>query len=399
MTITSTLALKTAGERCWDAIVIGAGPAGAGVAGNIAAAGKHVLLVDAKSFPRRKVCGGCLNLRAWELLGQWGVQPQILQAGAVPLNRLRLACGDRQLSWRLPQQWAISRGELDAILARRAIAAGADFLPATMAFVGRCADEHRSVSLSQSDQPATTALARVVVAADGLTHSSLKSMPTFANPPHAASRIGLAAMFDDRSESYPLGELAMAVGNDGYVGVTRVEHGRLNIAAAVNPMLLQRGGSPGVVVAEILQACHFPLTSDFAAGDWLGSPALTRTSRHVATTRLFLIGDAAGYVEPFTGEGIASALTGAALVTPLVVAGTENWRDALALQWERVFHRSVLRGQWICQLLTTILRSRTATKWTLQACQWLPAIASGAIRYANRPPPAARQAFVGRLNG
>jgi len=60
----ATLTLEAACEPTWDAIVLGAGPAGALAARQLGASGARVLLVDRKAFPRWKVCGACLNGQA-----------------------------------------------------------------------------------------------------------------------------------------------------------------------------------------------------------------------------------------------------------------------------------------------------------------------------------------------
>ena len=72
----------------WDLIILGAGVAGAAAAILAARSGFRTLLVDAKSFPREKVCGGCLNRRAQAALERLGVLQQLHQAGAVPITSL-----------------------------------------------------------------------------------------------------------------------------------------------------------------------------------------------------------------------------------------------------------------------------------------------------------------------
>ena len=98
----------------WDVVVVGAGPAGAAAAIGLAQLGRRVLLVEAKAFPRDKVCGGCLNARAWNQLQQLGVDQALLQAGAARLDKMRLITGRHSAAWQLPEMTACSRRLLDA---------------------------------------------------------------------------------------------------------------------------------------------------------------------------------------------------------------------------------------------------------------------------------------------
>ena len=100
----------------------------------------------------------------------------------------------------------------------------------------------------------------------------------------------------------------MAVGKGGYVGLVRVEDGGLNAAAAFERRFLRVCGGPAGAASRILSGSGFPAVSAFGEAEWRGTVALTRTTRPVAADRVFLIGDATGYVEPFTGEGMAWAL-------------------------------------------------------------------------------------------
>ena len=89
---------------------------------------------------------------------------------------------------------------------------------------------------------------------------------------------------------------------------------------------------------------------------WCGTPTLTRSLARVAGERIFVIGDAAGYVEPITGEGMAWALQAGAKVAELAVAGT-SWTPALTLQWTRI-HAELRVRQRTCSWLAGLLRQR-----------------------------------------
>ncbi|NLG41988.1 MAG: FAD-dependent oxidoreductase, partial [Phycisphaerae bacterium] len=122
--------------QLWDAVVIGAGPAGAMAALRLARQGARVLLVEKHRFPRPKVCGCCLNAAALELLAECGLADLTSRAGAQRLSAIELGVAGKTARLGLPTGAALSRERLDALLVGEAIAAGASFLPATAATVG-----------------------------------------------------------------------------------------------------------------------------------------------------------------------------------------------------------------------------------------------------------------------
>ena len=129
--------LKTIGQtpgECdidpdWDAIVIGAGPAGAVTARQLAAAGRKTLLVDRQIFPRGKVCGGYLNGQALSVLASAGLGDALNEARPAQLHRFVLLAGRRRADLDLPSGVSINRADFDAALARAAVKAGACFCP------------------------------------------------------------------------------------------------------------------------------------------------------------------------------------------------------------------------------------------------------------------------------
>ena len=107
----------------WDAVVIGAGPAGAVTARGLARRGRSVLLVDKATFPRAKVCGGCLNGAALAALAAAGLGHVPAACGAVPLDRVRVAAGRRTATLPLPAGAAVEREPFDFALLNEARAA------------------------------------------------------------------------------------------------------------------------------------------------------------------------------------------------------------------------------------------------------------------------------------
>ncbi len=363
----------------WDIAVIGAGPAGAVAAIQLAARGMSVVLLDSKAFPRDKVCGGCLNQRAWQGLqsvtvprGKTSAPARILAAGASEVNRLRLNCLGREANWALPGMHAISRRTMDDLLIRMAIESGVIFCAETAAKVVDDAAEHfRKVQLMTPDASTCTIRARIVIAADGLGHSSLNGISAFASQVVASARIGLGTLVTDDSPSYAAHELTMSVGHFGYVGVTRVENAQLNVAAAVDTGAMKQLG-PAKTIATILASCNLPMLDSLRDAKWTGTLPLTRQSQTVAARRLFAIGDAAGYVEPFTGEGMSWAIVSALQFCNLLVDTDLDDCERLTTAWIGKWRQQVRRKQLLCRGLAGLLRHPQMAGLSLAMARSLP---------------------------
>ena len=89
---------------------------------------------------------------------------------------------------------------------------------------------------------------------------------------------------------------------------------------------------------------------------WHGTPPLTSRPNRVAAERLFVIGDASGYVEPFSGEGMATAMETALAVTPLAVEAAYRWQPSLVAEWTAIEQRLIVDQQATCRQLAWILR-------------------------------------------
>src|SRR5207249_1225186 len=152
---------------CWDAVVVGAGPAGSVAARELARRGLKVILVDKATFPRHKVCGCCLNLAALAVLERVGLGELPARCGAFPLRRVRIAAHGREAMLPLPGGVSLSRRSLDAVLVRAAQEAGVVFLPGTQATPADAAADLRCIRLHQG-QRKVSVFARLVLAANGL---------------------------------------------------------------------------------------------------------------------------------------------------------------------------------------------------------------------------------------
>lgn len=370
----------------WDVAVVGAGPAGALAAYELARRGCSVLLLDKAVFPRAKVCGCCLNGQALAALDGAGLGDLVHACKAVPLHAVRLSAHGRHATLWLPRAMALSRATLDHELVRAAVRAGACFRPGTMVRLGGSSETYREIEL-QGDGRSDTVRARVLLAADGLGG---RLMPSTKSTPSPTSRLGAGAIVEAAPCSYQPGTIFMACGVAGYVGLVRLEDGRLDVAAAFDPEFAKVVGGLGQAAVTVLREAGLPPVAELAGAEWRGTPLLSRRAERLAAERVFVVGDSAGYVEPFTGEGIAWALNGARAVTPLVQRAVDGWSPSLAAEWTRCFRQTIAKRQRTCSIVAQFLRHPVLVRGSialLAVAPWLarPILSRLDPRRAHRP--------------
>lgn len=341
----------------WGAVVIGAGPAGSLSALLLARRGIHTLLVERQTFPRRKVCGCCLNAGALSLLRDEGLDFPASLPRAPVLKRATFCFAGSTLDLPLPGGAAIGRDELDTWLAGEAVAEGAELIEGTIASVGKWERDGRGVSLRDSAGRTRHLAARVVIIAGGLGFQPAIDGLAWKTPRWFTNRIGMGGVLPPGSPGPPPGVVELHFRRGGYVGLVRLGDGSVDAAAAIAKPLVQKAGSAGAALAAL---CHDPpsdLTGALRSASWKGTPPLTRRATRVWAPGVFLVGDAAGYAEPFSGEGMRWALLSAASLAPIAAcAAREGWRPDLGRRWQGDWGRSVGRNLLKCGLTARMLR-------------------------------------------
>lgn len=332
-------------EESWDAVVVGGGPAGAVSAIGLARRGRRVLLVEKSVFPRWKVCGACLGASGMGVLERMGLASALDHAGVRAVPRVELLWRGRHGGARLRGMRTISRNAMDSALVDAAVDAGVE-----VRFGVRAEASADGCVMLVGEDGSLSARAAVVVQAGGLRAArgaggSIRD--------GAWIGLGVTSVADQVDD----GSLVMAVGDGGYVGRIVTENGRANWAAAVDPALVRACGSPAGAVARMLEGNALGVFAP--AEGWVGTPALTRRMP-VVDGRVVRVGDASGYVEPITGEGMSWAMVGAEALVPVVDRAISG-QGSLAV-WKHE-HARVMRVRRLrCGLVARGLRSPAAMR-------------------------------------
>jgi flavin-dependent dehydrogenase len=222
-----------------------------------------------------------------------------------------------------------------------------------------------------------------VIAADGLGGRLLARGDPDAAPAAPGARVGAGVVVDGAPEFYRAGTVYMACGAGGYVGLVRLEDGRLDIAAALDVEQVRSGHGPAATVARLLGEAGWPAPPDLEGAGWKGTLPLTRQAKCLAAGRVFSVGDAAGYIEPFTGEGIARAFAAGLAVAPVAARAVRAWDERLARAWAARCRAA--RRQLTCRVAAGVLRQPWLVRTLIGILSVAPALAAPVVRSLDTP--------------
>jgi 2-polyprenyl-6-methoxyphenol hydroxylase-like FAD-dependent oxidoreductase len=324
------------------------------------------------------------------MLAHAGLEGLLPQLGAVRLSGLELATDRRMACLHHPLGVAVSRSAFDAALAESAVEAGASFLPATTVSLlpeVEAKAPFRMLRLSQDDR-SWMIRGRFVVSATGLQDSLLGREGRGYVP--SWSKLGAGAVVDEAPTGFAPGRIYMACGAEGYVGAVVLEDGRLDLAAALKPEAVREAGGIGPLAERILAKVGLPEIPGAAQLRWSGTPLLSRSQGLPSAGRVFRVGDSAGYVEPFTGEGIAWAIAGgralaAILAESLCRSGRPGGGDFDPVgAWNKAYRREIGRRQVVCRAARYALRTPWLTRAVVRVLDAWPGLASPLLAAMHR---------------
>jgi geranylgeranyl reductase family protein len=301
----------------FDAIVVGAGPAGSTAAYRLATAGARVLLLDKARFPRDKPCGGGLTARALREL-PFPVDPVVEDAATRFTLRARFRGGFERTSAE-PLVVLTQRRRLDAFLVERAVAAGAELRDGVAVRDVRELSERTDALIGADGANGVTAKAL------GLAREVERGLALEGNVPGEQTRFRGRLVL----------EFGVVPGGYGWV-FPKGDHvnvgvgGRLSEGPRLREVLGRLCDAHGISLDRVdsLRGHHLPMR---------------RPAARLARGRAALIGDAAGLVDPFSGDGIFEALLSARLVSEAVLDllggradSLEPYHDALTTRLARL---------------------------------------------------------------
>ncbi|CAN5651765.1 NAD(P)/FAD-dependent oxidoreductase [soil metagenome] len=382
--MTDTHAVETA--------IVGGGPAGAALAARLAAHGHEVALFERLRQPRWRASGVYSSPLTRRRLAALGLPADRLAALIRPIEAMVIETADGTISARLEYEapdhaCGIDRVRLEEALLEHARRAGAQVHEAATVRQVHIGERGGGLLVSTADGPAWWR-ARLVVGADG--PSSIVARAGGAGV--ATRRFRRAALTGHRRDptaAPPAEPMAarMILGDGWYLGLAPVPDGRVNLGLVLGEdelraQLAKRAGLDGIVDAALAQvrgAGHVLATAERTDEMQAHLPLVHRVSR-AAGPGFVLVGDAAGFIDPLSGEGLHRALVSAALAARQI--GRWHAGDRLALtDYDRR-----LRARF---------RSKDVVSWLLQLFLFQPGVARYALTRLARRPGARRTLAAG----
>ena len=366
-----------------EVVVVGAGPAGAVTAALLAAHGRDVLVLDRAGFPREKACAEYLSPGVVDALDRVGALGAVSAAGAARPKGLRIVRPKQTFDAsyydeeRRPRSaLGVPRPILDAALLDRARAAGARVRERVHVVAARPDGGGLTSVRVRSHGREERLSARFLVAADGLRSTVARALE-LDTPARWPRRLGLVARYRG---GLRLARAEMHVSHDSYCGLAPVGDGLLTVSLVVPLGAKTADESTTAFFERRLDA--FPGVAPALEGATRvtpirGAAPLAHRVRRVAGPGFLLVGDAAGFLDPFTGEGVYRAIRGAELAADAAERALAR-ADRLPVGYEQARRAAFADKERVCLLVQGFLSAPRAFDYALRRLATRPG-ASGVL--------------------
>jgi menaquinone-9 beta-reductase len=353
-----------------DALVIGGGPAGSAAAVTLARAGARVRLIDRAVFPRHKLCGDTLNPGALSILDRLGVGDDV-RACSLPITGMTVTGPGAEVSADYPdglRGMSVTRRCLDQLLLNAAADAGA-CVETGVGVSEPVLDNDRVVGVRLAGRGGEVWRAPIVIAADG-RGSRLAAGVNLSSYASTPRRWAFGAYFSNVTRMSARGEMHIRRG--AYIGVAPLPGGLTNVSVVLDGPSPAKAGhyrkaDQQMIVRRALTADavlrdRFAVATQVSPVTVLGPLAVN--ARAAGCSGLLLAGDAAGFVDPMTGDGLRFALRGGELAAHAALDELASGRPAYAL-------------------LAALRRHEFSTKWCINRALRVMVGSPGAVGLAS----------------
>ncbi|BAZ11752.1 geranylgeranyl reductase [Calothrix sp. NIES-4071] len=341
--------------QVYDVCIVGAGPGGATCAYYLACQGKKVLLIEKEAFPRDKICGDAVCTRAILHLQEMGVFQEILaenkghwakNGGFVSPKGISFI-GNSAQHMPMPLVMAIKRVILDEKIARAATRVGATLVESSPVVKASFSETNKcwTIITCKTNHGTTSYQARVLVAADGANSKLARSLGLVkTNPDGVCSRAyikpGTSTFTHDGVVFYP------PVLLPGYCSIFREAGDELSFCCYIIPGGRLKPTDLGKIHHQIITKDPYvskALGSNAQIGKMMGAPLRLGGIPKSYANHLLIVGDAAGHIDPLTGEGIQFAMDAAKIAADTLVEAfaigdmSESFLKRYHSRWMKAF--------------------------------------------------------------